>query len=507
MDTEIELKFEVSPQDLRKLRAARILHRKPRKEEELTSVYFDTPKHKLASKGVSLRVRRNGNKRLQTIKSRQFEGSFRRSELEQEIKCDIPNLRKAQGTPLAPLLTKKLKRNLKPIFETCIHRVSVPLRKNGSRIEVALDEGQVRAGQKFAPIGELELELKRGKAGDVFRLARKMGELVPAKLALKSKSERGYDLIEGRPAQAVHAEKIKLRRGTSAADAFLIIGRSVLRHITANQAAVEKADPEGVHQMRVGLRRLRAAISLFSKLLGDKQTERVRFELKWLLGELAPARDLDVYERHAVEPLRRAEPAKRGIKLLEDVLASRRAAAFARAKVAVDSPRYRSLLLDTLQWLEIGDWIRRSRRFGARPIERFAADILARRTRKAKKKVKKLSKLDTRVRHKLRIAIKKLRYAIDFFEHLFEGHKARKRVSRFKACLEHLQDCLGDLNDIKVHQELAPTLAAEKPRTKVDARAFAIGIVSARERSKMEPLLIAANKNARKFARLDPFWT
>ena len=140
-------------------------------------------------------------------------------------KCsDVPNLRKAQGTALAPLLTNKLKRRLKPIFATHVHRTSIPVFKNGSRIEVALDEGQVRAGRQSAPISELELELKRGKAGDVFKLAREMAKLVPAKLALKSKSERGYDLIEHKSTQAVCAEKIKLRRGMSTADAFRIIG-------------------------------------------------------------------------------------------------------------------------------------------------------------------------------------------------------------------------------------------------------------------------------------------
>jgi inorganic triphosphatase YgiF len=73
---------------------------------------------------------------------------------------------------------------------------------------------------------------------------------VPAKLELKSKAERGYDLIEHKPIQAVCAEKIKLRRGTSTADAFRIIARSTLRRITANEAAVQRSDSEGVHQMR-----------------------------------------------------------------------------------------------------------------------------------------------------------------------------------------------------------------------------------------------------------------
>ena len=141
MGTETELKFDVAPQDLWKLKAARALQQKPAKEEDLVSVYFDTPKHKLARNGISLRVRHNGDKRVQTIKSEGSKGSFRRGEWEHEIKGDIADFRKVQSTPLAPLLTQKLKRSLEPLSETRIHRTSMSVSKNGSRIEVALDEG------------------------------------------------------------------------------------------------------------------------------------------------------------------------------------------------------------------------------------------------------------------------------------------------------------------------------------------------------------------------------
>jgi triphosphatase len=504
MCKETELKFQVTPRDLRKLRAARALRRKPLNEENLVSVYFDTPKHTLAQNDVTLRVRHNGENRLQTIKSGGLASSFGRGEWEHEIQGDVPNLRKAQDTALAPLLSKKLKRRLKPLFETRIHRTSVPVLRNGSRIEVVLDEGEVRAGRQSAAIAELELELKRGKAGDLFKLAREMVQLVPATLALKSKSERGYDLLENKPAEAVPAETISVQNGMSVADAFRTIGRSTLRQIAGNEAAVGRSDSEGVHQMRVGLRRLRAAISLFSKLLGDKQTERIKSELKWQTGELAAARDLDVFVRSKVEPLRGAAP--RGMKQLAAALAARRHAAFCRAKAAVASQRYRLLLLDTLQWLENGGWARRSRRNGQRPIERFAAEILARRTSKAMKKAKKLRKLDARQRHKLRIAFKKLRYAGDFFGPLFPGHKAKKRLSAFQDSLKDLQDRLGALNDIQVHQKLVSKLASAKPGTKGRQRVFAAGVVSGREQSEIEPLLNSAVKDVSTFAQIRPFW-
>jgi triphosphatase len=330
---------------------------------------------------------------------------------------------------------------------------------------------------------------------------------VPATLALTSKSERGYDLIEKRSNQAVRFEAIKLRPGMSAADAFRTIGRSTLRHLSANEPAVERSDSEAVHQMRVGLRRLRAAISLFSKLLGDKQTERIKTELRWLTGELAPARDLDVYMRSRVEPLHGATPAKRGMKELATALASRRHAAFARAKRAVASPRYRSLLLDTLQWVEDGEWVRQSPRSGRQPIQQFAADIFERRTKKAVKKAKKLRELDARQRHELRIAVKKLRYAGDFFGRLFSGHKAKKRLSSYEDSLKELQDHLGVLNDIQVHQKMVPELASGKQSTNRRERVFAAGVVSGREESEIEPLLNSATKDASKFAQIRSFWT
>jgi triphosphatase len=159
-----------------------------------------------------------------------------------------------------------------------------------------------------------------------------------------------------------------------------------------------------------------------------------------------------------------------------------------------------------LQWLETGDWAKHRRHQGG-PIERFAAKVLARRTKKAKEKAGKLRKLDPRERHKLRIAVKKLRYGSDFFANLSVGRKAGKRLPRFKGCLKELQDCLGGLNDISVHQMLASKLATRRSHDKNRERAFAAGMVTGREQSEIKPLLAAAEEHAAKFARIRPYWT
>lgn len=510
MGIETELKLKVSPSDLGKLKTARTLRRRdgmPAKEAYLVSIYFDTNKHALETKGVSLRVRQSGDKRVQTIKTTATDIPFSRSEWEHKIDSDEPDFRAARGTALAPMLTKRLKRKLRPIFETRILRTTVPFQKNGSRIEMALDEGQVRAGQKWTPIAEVELELKRGNPVDLFKLARVIGALVPAKLALKSKSERGYDLAAAKTELAVQGQSIILQRGISTVDAFRIIARSILRHMAANEPAVQKLDPKGLHQMRVGLRRLRTVISVFSEVFGDKQTDRIKGELKWLTSKLSPARDLDVI-RTKIKLLRKAAPAKRALQELAAQNAVQRYAAFAKARKAVDSPRYRSLLLDALQWIEIGDWAKQPRLVSSRRrIKQFAIYVLARRSKKAIKKANQFEDLDAHQRHKLRIAIKKLRYSTDYFRSLFSERKMNVRLTNFEECLKDLQNCLGVLNDVVVRQKLAPTIVVGSVRTKRGVRAPSAGAALGREQTEIEPLLKAAAKAARRFAHTKGFWS
>jgi triphosphatase len=394
------------------------------------------------------------------------------------------------------------------MFETRVHRTVIPLDIDSSHIEVTFDQGEVRAGRKSAPISEVELELKRGNPADLFKLARTLIQRVPARLATRSKADRGYDLMQGNPIAAVKPQKINLEPGVFMAEAFRTIAFSCLRDLAANEMAVSEGDPEGVHQMRVALRRLRAAISLFSELLDDPQTERIKVELKWLAGELAPARDLDVFVTGNIKPLEQTLPARFGLQDLRHDLEAQRSAAFERARKAVESPRYRVLVLDVLSWLYAGEWtggdeLAHARR--ERKIEDFAREQLARRMKKIMKIAKTLAELDPRQRHKLRIAIKKLRYATEFFESVFTGRKAKKRLRRFERQLKELQDSLGALNDIIVHQKLASAVIGRDARQRARRRAFAVGVVSGREQCRVEPLLRAATKATHKLAQVRPF--
>jgi triphosphatase len=146
--------------------------------------------------------------------------------------------------------------------------------------------------------------------------ARELTHTLPAHLAVKSKSERGYEIIENKQELPAKAAPIDLPATASTRDGFKIIALACLKQIIDNETALIRGDPDGVHQMRVGLRRLRAAMSLFKALLHDQQTAAIKAELKWLAGELGQARELDVLVQRVVAPMKkrarrgRADPAQ-----------------------------------------------------------------------------------------------------------------------------------------------------------------------------------------------------
>jgi len=261
--------------------------------------------------------------------------------------------------------------------------------------------------------------------------------------------------------------------------------------------------------MRVGLRRLRAAMSLFAALLRDPQTAAIKNELKWLAGELGPARELEVLVNRVVAPMKRQRRRWRGMPSLSHEFAERRDAALSRAQAAVQSARFRALTLDVAAWLEAGRWrsppddLVRDR--GDVPIETFALEQLARRWRKVRKKGRKLARLDARSRHKLRIQTKKLRYAAEFFATLFSTKRALKRRKQFLPALERLQDGLGDLNDIAVHEKRIAAMGVRRRRANA-SRVFAAGLLTGREDARMDGAMTAATDAYADLAKVKPFW-
>jgi inorganic triphosphatase YgiF len=212
---EIELKLELPPTSLPHLKKVPLLRalKKPARSATEVSVYFDTDKRKLRKKGLMLRVRHIGNRYVQTIKSVRNPGMFERDEWESEIADEMPNLRLARGTALAPLLSRKFCSQLKPVFETRVRRTTYPLTDGQRDIALMVDKGLIATGHRSKPLCEVELELKRGDEEELFKVARQLTHVLPAQLALKSKAERGYELLEGRVAAPEKAISIDLAPG------------------------------------------------------------------------------------------------------------------------------------------------------------------------------------------------------------------------------------------------------------------------------------------------------
>jgi inorganic triphosphatase YgiF len=500
MGVETEIKFRMPKRNLGASSRLAVPGCKigQRSESDLLSTYFDTPKQKLKRRGLLLRVRRMGGKHVQTIKTTSG-AQFGRGEWETEIAGRTPDLDEADGTPLERLASKKLRRKLKPIFETSVHRITMPVRTKRSELELAIDHGRIIAAERTSRIQEVELELKSGPAGDLFRVAKALERKLAAELCLRAKADRGYALVNGKDAQAVFAEPIELDKRMTAIEGFRVIARSALRHFSGNADAVRNLDPEGVHQMRVGLRRLRAAISLFSKALPDVKTEEVKAELRWLTNELARARELDVFLEEKIGPVAREITPQRGGKAIAKQFADKRAEALEQARKAVNSPRCRALLVDVLEWIEA----QQGRTVVAKgELGEFAAELMDRRMRKARKDAAKLQEMTATERHKFRIRMKKLRYAAEFFESLFGGKRQQKALARLSRHAKKIQDALGSLNDFIADRKMAADAALHAPRKDRRARAFASGIIVGREDEQARPLMKAAAKELRALRHL-----
>jgi triphosphatase len=286
---EVEVKLELPSASLRALKTVPLFKTPPRHTREV-SVYFDTDKHKLRKNGLMLRVRRIGNRYVQTIKATGSSGPFERDEWEVELPGQEPDLRMAEGTALERLANDKLRRQLKPLFETRVHRSVYSIADDRCAIALTVDRGSIETGNHSMPLCEIELEMLRGKLADLFDVARELTRTLPTRIAFKSKSQRGYELIDGMQYAPLRGKAIDLPSNAITRDAFKIIGNACLDQIIGNEPAVLRDDPEGVHQMRVGLRRLRAGMSVFSGLLRDPQTAAIRSELKWLAAELVRSR-------------------------------------------------------------------------------------------------------------------------------------------------------------------------------------------------------------------------
>jgi inorganic triphosphatase YgiF len=293
MAHEVELKFDVEPGGTERVRAAPKLAAATPATRSLETVYFDTRDHRVREAGFSLRVRRSGERFVQTVKRKRGKsaGLFVRQEWEAEVPGLALDPAALQRTPLKAVLEQIAPEALVPLIRAEVKRTAWTLDHKGHRIEIVLDEGTVRSGKASAPICELELELVAGKPRFLFDLARELGEGVPLRLGVLSKAERGYALAERRLGKNARAEPILLDPAFTEGDTFRAVAHGCLRQYRLNEIVLlAERDPNALHQARIALRRLRSALSLFRTTVSGKEYQALREEISWLAGQFAATR-------------------------------------------------------------------------------------------------------------------------------------------------------------------------------------------------------------------------
>jgi len=475
---EIELKLLVPPGDLERVAAhpaAVALRAGGARRERLLSVYYDTPDADLARAGAALRVRRVGRRWVQTLKGGggSAAGLHQRDEHEWPLPGERPDPALALATPMAELFAAaRVRDRLAPVFATEFVRSARMIAwPDGTRAELALDRGEVRAGKRAEPISEVELELRSGEPARLFELAQAVLADIPLRVGHRSKAERGYALAGiARPAPRKQ-QPLALDPAMPAAGALRHIALQCLAQMQANEdgflasAGSAKGDPEYLHQLRVGLRRLRSSLSLIRNAAPPERLAECVEELRWLGQALNPARDWDVFMTESLPPIARRYARHAGLPLLRRRATRLRRQHNVEAREAVASTRYTALILALGAGLAREDLLPIAAGVPAlaAPVGEFAAAVLDERHRKLGKRAAGIARATPEERHALRISAKRLRYAAEFFAPLYAG----KRAQRYIGALERIQDILGAVNDAAVTERLLDE-ASGTGRTPID---------------------------------------
>lgn len=498
--TEIELKLAIPRKAVRLLKKhPLLLAAGAASGQRLRSIYFDTPELELRARGCALRLRRAGRIWLQTFKQGGSASAGLHARIEVEFAVggrdlELGRLRDVPGTDF--LRRKRVANRLIPAFETLFTRTAWQLvTEDGSIVEVALDQGDIWSAGRNLPLSEVELELISGDPMTLYRLAMALQNTVPLMPENRSKAERGYALFQREEPAPVKRAPVALASGMSPGHALHIIVAGCLAQLEANaEGARIGEDAEFVHLMRVALRRLRAAFSIFAQpaagAAGLAVDRELKAELRDLAATLGVARNWDVFAGQALQPIADAFPDNRELSALTQHAQARRAEAYQRVRFALDAPQYARLLLRVVSHTGAASSVTATARDTLRARARNA---LGKRHRQLVQVSASLVYADAQQRHRLRIHAKKLRYAAEFFTGLF----APAAVARYTKSLTALQDLLGRMNDIVTARNLLDTLTLAAA-----TRMLAESWLAAKEHEALQALPLTLER----VAAADKFW-
>lgn len=429
--------------------------------KHLKAVYYDTPKRALQRNGLSFRVRQSGARFTQTVKA-VGNDPLRRGEWEASVPSIAPDL--ALALPFIPekLRADLARHPLEVVFTTDIHRHSRIVDLPSGAVEVAFDRGSLKAGDRSLPVSEIELELKTGHPSALYELALRLAEHGPARLSVRSKSARGFDLAADTPPAPGRPHKLRLDPSSSLDEAFAVMLRACLHHLLQSLPAAEHGgDPEGIHQLRVALRRLRSVLDLMRSVVPVSKLEQLRSEAKSLGQDMSAARDLDVFQQETLRTVAQGCPSIAGFDALNAAIEQRRLASYDKVRLALAGRRTAVFLIGLGGWIEARGW--RSdvtpETLGqlAEPATNFARRILSAQHARVLKRGRRFKSLSAEQLHRLRLSVKKLRYVADFLLPLYGPRKSAKRFSRG---LAELQQELGIYNDMATTTSLLADIGA-----------------------------------------------
>lgn len=495
---EVELKLAVPDDSVhglsKHLKALPSAVGRPHRRHEVTT-YFDTPDQALRRSGMSLRIRRIDARRIQTLKANGRAGvAADRAEWEWPVEQDDPDISLLAQAPMAGNLPPA--QALTPIFTTDIHRTVLALElEGGTVVEAAFDDGVIKTDNARLPIRELELELRKGDAAPLYRLALQLNAAIPLTVESESKAARGYRLKAGVDPEVHKADNVPLRKQTTAAEAFQQILRACLGHLLVNQPAALAGDAEGVHQMRVAIRRLRATLTLFQPHLEPHTASLFQSELRRVGRVFGEARDWDVFCLEILPEALEAAHAAGWRDLVPQPATDARQAAHRHFVAEVSGSAFTALVLGLAAWTEdrglLGDPAL------ARPIVKLSPDLLDRLARKVERRGRHIESSDAE-RHAVRKSLKKLRYCIDFLRPVFPP----KPVKSFLRGCKKLQQSLGDINDTVTATALADQLV---DRSRPDL-APAAGALATELAQRRDEALRGLAKRWKEFRAEPHFW-
>ena len=501
---EIEIKLHV-PADRVEALQRQLFGRARHVTETLQARYFDTADRRLAARQAAVRVRREGDRWVQTFKA--LAKGVGRIEVNVEVPGPELDLSRFEGTEAGSWLARELRSRdaLNCVYETDIVRLRRQARRGAARVELALDQGSIRSGALSLPVCELELELVDGEPATLPRWAAELVARHGLLLDPRSKAERGDALAQARQAidqglaqgmalarlrdeqikrfwAPVKASRVSLHPEAHAADVFEVLTLNCLGQVLRNALVMANADgagqyqPEHLHQLRVGMRRMRSAWKLLQGWVPD-MPETLLSLTREIFRQSGQWRDADVLsgdvrpllEKAGMPPLPVAPAAA---DTLPDVSDWARSATFqvwacqvlehallvgsAEPALPLESPlgELPAQAPDDSPWLPA--LIKRLRRWHRRLCEDGA----------------RLPQLTEAERHELRKRVKRHRYALDLSASLL---RSDDRLQAYRRLLSQVQEHLGMVNDLALARQHYVQLAASQPPAW-----FAVGWASAR---------------------------